>query len=87
MAVDPTASYRVTVNNFLAAGGDGFTRLTAGTNLFTGGVDLDAFVNYITAQFSRGARTNEPDHDAPISTENRTEECNKLSEKARVRLI
>jgi 5'-nucleotidase len=49
VAVNPTASYRVTVNNFLAAGGDGFTRLTAGTNLFTGGVDLDAFVNYITA--------------------------------------
>ncbi len=48
VAVDPNASYRVTVNNFLAAGGDGFTRLTAGTNLFTGGVDLDAFVNYIT---------------------------------------
>jgi 5'-nucleotidase len=48
VAVDPTASYRVTVNNFLAAGGDGFTRLTAGTDLFTGGVDLDAFVNYIT---------------------------------------
>jgi 5'-nucleotidase len=47
--VDPTASYRVTVNNFLAGGGDGFTRLTAGTDLFTGGVDLDAFVNYITA--------------------------------------
>ncbi len=49
VAVDPNATYRVTVNNFLAAGGDGFTRLTAGTNLFTGGVDLDAFVNYITA--------------------------------------
>jgi len=49
VAVNPTASYRVTVNNFLAAGGDGFTRLTAGTNLFTGGVDLDAFVNYITS--------------------------------------
>jgi 5'-nucleotidase len=48
VAVDPATPYRVTVNNFLAAGGDGFTRLTAGTNLFTGGVDLDAFVNYIT---------------------------------------
>ena len=44
VAVDPAATYRVTVNNFLAAGGDGFTRLTAGTDLFTGGVDLDAFV-------------------------------------------
>jgi len=48
VAVDPAATYRVTVNNFLAAGGDGFTALTAGTDLFTGGVDLDAFVNYIT---------------------------------------
>jgi len=48
VAVDPTATYRVTVNNFLAGGGDGFTRFTVGTDLFTGGVDLDAFVNYIT---------------------------------------
>ena len=48
VAVDPAASYRVMVNNFLAAGGDGFTALTAGTDLFTGGVDLDAFVAYIT---------------------------------------
>ncbi len=47
--VDPAATYRVTVNNFLAGGGDGFTSLLAGTDLFTGGVDLDAFVAYITA--------------------------------------
>jgi 5'-nucleotidase len=49
VAVDPAASYRVTVNNFLAAGGDGFTALTAGTNLLTGEIDLDAFIAYITA--------------------------------------
>jgi len=49
VAVDPTTTYRVTVNNFLAGGGDGFTRLLAGTNLYTSGVDLDAFVAYITA--------------------------------------
>ena len=48
VAVNPASSFRVTVNNFLAAGGDYFTAFTAGTNLFTGGVDLDAFVNYIT---------------------------------------
>jgi 5'-nucleotidase len=46
---DPSAAYRVTVNNFLAGGGDNFTSLLAGTDLFTGGVDLDAFVAYITA--------------------------------------
>jgi 5'-nucleotidase len=51
VAVVPTAVYRVTVNNFLAAGGDGFTRLTAGTDLFTGGVDLDAFVAYFTSRY------------------------------------
>ncbi len=45
--VDPNATYRVTANNFLAGGGDGFTAFTAGTELFTGGVDLDAFVAYI----------------------------------------
>ncbi len=48
--VDPAASYRVTVNNFLAGGGDGFTALLAGTDLLTGMIDLDAFVNYLTAK-------------------------------------
>jgi 5'-nucleotidase len=49
VAVDPTASYRVTVNNFLAGGGDGFTALLAGTDPLTGMIDLDAFVAYLTA--------------------------------------
>ncbi len=47
--IDPTASYRVTVNNFLAGGGDGFTTLTAGTDQLTGMIDLDAFVAYLMA--------------------------------------
>ncbi len=47
--VDMAASYRVTVNNFLAGGGDGFTALLAGTDLLTGMIDLDAFVAYLTA--------------------------------------
>lgn len=46
--VAPAASYRVTVNNFLAGGGDGFTTLLAGTDLLTGMIDLDAFVAYLT---------------------------------------
>ena len=49
VAVDPAASYRVTVNNFLAGGGDGFTAFLAGADLLTGMIDLDAFVEYITA--------------------------------------
>ncbi|MBB4687386.1 bifunctional metallophosphatase/5'-nucleotidase [Amycolatopsis jiangsuensis] len=47
--VDPAASYRVSVNNFLAAGGDGFTEFTKGTDLAGGPVDLDAFLDYLGA--------------------------------------
>jgi 5'-nucleotidase len=49
VAVDPAASYRVTVNNFLAAGGDSFTALTVGTDVTGGPIDLDAFTAYLTA--------------------------------------
>jgi 2',3'-cyclic-nucleotide 2'-phosphodiesterase (5'-nucleotidase family) len=45
--IDPAASYRVTVNSFLADGGDGFLELKNGTNRVGGGVDLDAFTSYL----------------------------------------
>ena len=48
-AMDPALSYRVSVNNFLAAGGDGFTVFAQGTNLVGGPIDLDAFTAYLTA--------------------------------------
>ncbi|MFL6127820.1 MAG: bifunctional metallophosphatase/5'-nucleotidase [Mycobacteriales bacterium] len=47
--LDPAATYRVTVNNFLAGGGDSFTVLTQGTNVSGGPIDLDAFTAYLTA--------------------------------------
>jgi 5'-nucleotidase len=47
--IDPNASYRVTVNSFLADGGDGFTVLTQGTDRLGGEVDLDALVKYFEA--------------------------------------
>ena len=47
--IDPSASYRVTVNSFLATGGDGFTVLTTGTNNLGGAVDIDAFAAYLGA--------------------------------------
>ena len=50
VTIDPTASYRVTVNSFLADGGDGFTVLREGTDRVGGGVDLDAFNAYLTAE-------------------------------------
>jgi 5'-nucleotidase len=39
----------VSVNNLLAAGGDGFTVFAQGTNLAGGPIDLDAFTAYLTA--------------------------------------
>jgi 5'-nucleotidase len=48
-AVNPATTYRVTVNSFLADGGDGFTVLKEGTNRAGGGVDLDAFNAYLAA--------------------------------------
>lgn len=41
------ATYTVTVNSFMAAGGDNFSILTEGTNRIIGPVDLDALVDFI----------------------------------------
>ena len=43
------STYRITVNNFLAGGGDGFSVLRGGTNAVTGSIDLDAFTDYLKA--------------------------------------
>jgi 5'-nucleotidase len=47
--IDPAADYRVTVNSFLADGGDNYTIFRDGTNRIAGNVDTDAFENYMVA--------------------------------------
>ena len=47
--IDPAASYRVTVNNYLAVGGDGFTVLKEGTAQQFGVYDVDALYAYFQA--------------------------------------
>jgi 5'-nucleotidase len=47
--LNPAASYRITVNIFLADGGDGFAVLKQGTNRLGGAVDTDAFEAYLAA--------------------------------------
>jgi 5'-nucleotidase len=47
--VAPGTSYRVTVNSFLADGGDRFFILPSGTNRLGGAVDTDAFEAYFAA--------------------------------------
>jgi 5'-nucleotidase len=49
VVIDPAANYRVTVNSFLADGGDSFPILTQGTDRLGGAVDTDAFEAYFTA--------------------------------------
>ena len=48
---NPTRTYRITVNNFMATGGDGFSTLTKGTNLLGGSQDIDALTAYMTTNF------------------------------------
>ncbi|NHM30036.1 bifunctional 2',3'-cyclic-nucleotide 2'-phosphodiesterase/3'-nucleotidase [Neobacillus terrae] len=50
--IDPNAVYSVTVNNFMADGGDGFTILKSGTNRVTQMTDLDALISYIKKQIA-----------------------------------
>jgi len=47
--IDPASSYRVTVNNYLAVGGDGFTALKEGTARRFGIYDVDALYAYFQA--------------------------------------
>ncbi len=56
--INTVAVYRVTTNNFLAAGGDGFSVFTRSTDLTVGGIDLDALEQYLRAT---------PDLQAPSS--------------------
>ena len=44
--VNPTTTYRVTVNSYIASGGNGFSVLTEGTDRTGGMTDLDALIAY-----------------------------------------
>jgi 5'-nucleotidase len=48
-AIDPSGRYRVTVNSFLADGGDGFPLFLEGTQRVDGVADIDALKNYLAA--------------------------------------
>ena len=49
VVVNPTDTFRVTMNNFLATGGDGFTVFNQGTSALGGAQDIDSFVSYLKA--------------------------------------
>ena len=49
VTLDPTATYRIVTNNFLADGGDAFSVFTEGANRVGGGDDLQALIDYLEA--------------------------------------
>ena len=55
--IDPAANYRVTVNNFLSVGGDGFTVLKDGTAQQISVYDIDALHAYFQANSPIGPGT------------------------------
>jgi len=46
-SIDPDKTYRVTMNSFLASGGDDFPVFRSGTDPFVGPADVDALENYL----------------------------------------
>ncbi|MFF4168919.1 bifunctional metallophosphatase/5'-nucleotidase [Streptomyces sp. NPDC001744] len=53
--IDPSKTYRVAMNEFLAGGGDGFPALATGTNKLVGASDLDVFNAYLATRSSAAA--------------------------------
>lgn len=53
--VDPAATYRVAMNEFLGGGGDGFTAIRSGTKVFVGKSDLDVLIAYLGAHSSQAS--------------------------------
>jgi 5'-nucleotidase len=47
LVLNPGKTWRITVNNFIATGGDNFTVLLGGTNALGGAQDIDALVAYL----------------------------------------
>ena len=62
----PTHAYRVTVDNFLAAGGDAFTVLSRGTQPLVGGTDMDALTGYLSTAYAPGKPPYDP-HDPRLA--------------------
>ena len=52
---NPSKTFRVTVNNFMATGGDGFATFIGGLNQEGGAQDIDALVAYLTGYIAPNA--------------------------------
>ena len=55
---NPAKTFRVTVNNFMATGGDGYSVLLGGVNLLGGAQDIDALIAYLAGYKAPAAAYN-----------------------------
>ena len=55
VVLQPARAWRVTVNSYLAGGGDGFSTLTAGTHRLGGAQDIDALTAYLAPTLAPNA--------------------------------
>ncbi len=55
VVLNPLETFRVTVNNFMATGGDGFSVLLGGQNVLGGAQDIDALVEYLSSGYAAPA--------------------------------
>ena len=65
--IDPAATYRITMNNFLGSGGDDFPVLRDGTDEVTGSDDLVALVEYLGRQQPLLTSARQPHHPTPLN--------------------
>ena len=79
------ATYRVTVNNFLADGGDNYTVFRRGTNRFVGEIDLDAFARYVEMSRDRQSGPAEPHHAGAVGATSHSPQDPGPGPQARVR--
>lgn len=70
--IDPAATYRVAMNEFLSGGGDGFAVLGQGANKLVGASDLDMFNTYLAANSTAAAPLapcgDGPDHGGEVTS-------------------
>ncbi len=62
LVLNPAKTYRVTVNNFMATGGDGFTVLLGGTGVLGGAQDIDALIAYLSGGYKAPNVPYDPAH-------------------------
>lgn len=74
VVTNPSKTYRVTVNNFMADGGDGYSTFFKGTNRLGGSQDIDALVAFM-AQYKQ---PKSPYHPAAVSNDMDTKRISRV---------